>query len=373
MGDEMGHELRLRGVAHALRFRLGVLLANGLLLAALAGPAFSQDLPRIAIITTGGTIAQATDPATGQAVPTLGAEALLQSVPGLDRIARPEVTEIANIDSRDMSPDLWLKIAAAVAKSAADPGIAGIVVVHGTDTMEDTGYFLELTRDTEKPIVLTGSMRDASDPWPDGPLNLRNAARQAADPASTGRGVTLTLNGRIVAASAAKKRDAGNVDTFDGGVWGWLGTVEGDAVHWRGRPDRRLSFPLPAELPEVALVLDYPGSTGVAVDAAAADPAVAGLVVVGYGIGNVSHPTYEAIARARGKGLPVLVTSRVEHGRLQSAYGGEGGGASLLALGAILSPINDPWKARTALMLALADTGSRDPAVLAARLDADTP
>lgn len=361
----MKTRLRARCIIFGLGLALAVLLHPG------AGEA--GELPQVAVITTGGTIAQATDPATGQAVPTLGAEALLKSVPGLDAIARLAVTEIVNIDSRDMAPEIWLKVAGAVASAAADPDIAGIVVVHGTDTMEDTGYFLELTRDTEKPIVLTGSMRDASDPWPDGPLNLRNAVRQAADPSSAGRGVTLTLNGRIIAAAVAKKTDAGNVDTFGGGVWGWLGTVEGDQVHWFARPDRGQAFALPAALPSVPVVLDYPGSDGALVDAAASAAGTAGLVVVGYGIGNVSHPTYEAIARARAKGVPVLVTSRVAHGRLLTAYGGEGGGASLQKLGAVLSPIDDPWKARIALMLALANGEGDEPARLGAALGAVSP
>jgi L-asparaginase len=228
-----------------------------------------------------------------------------------------------------------------VANAVENPAIAGVVVVHGTDTMEDTGYFLELTPDTDKPIVLTGSMRDASSPWPDGPLNLLNAVRQAADPHSVGRGVTLTLNGRIIAATAARKIDAGNIDTFAGGAWGWLGTVEGDEVYWRARPDRTVSFDLPDALPAVPVVLDYPGNDGALLDAAVADQDTAGVVVVGYGIGNVSHPMYEAIARARAKGVPIVVTSRVEHGRLRPAYGGEGGVESLEKLGVILSPINE--------------------------------
>ncbi|MGE0236861.1 asparaginase [Methylocystis sp.] len=336
-------------------------------LSATSVPAVGQDKPRVAVITTGGTIAQKIDPKTGQAVPTLGADQLLESVPGLKGIADIVVTEVANIDSRDMQPSQWLAIARAVAKAAADPAIAGVVVVHGTDTMEDTGYFLELTRHTDKPIVLTGSMRDASSPWPDGPLNLLNAVRQAADPRSAGRGVTLTLNGRIIAANAARKVDAGNIDTFDGGAWGWLGTVEGNKVYWRARPDRGQSFDLPGALPSVPVVMDYPGSTGALLDAAVANKA-AGVVVVGYGIGNVSHPMYDAIARARAKGVPILVTSRVNRGQIRPAYGGEGGGASLQKLGAILSPINDPGKARIALMLALAEKAARDPAALTARL-----
>lgn len=360
------------GMMTAPSFRQGwaLVLGFGLALAWVfpAWAATAAGRPLVTVITTGGTIAQTVDPKTGLAVPSLGAEALLSAVPGLSDIAELKVVELMMIDSRDMQPAHWLQIAAAVRDAVADPATDGVVVVHGTDTMQDIGYFLQLTRSGQKPVVVTGSMRDASHPAPDGPRNLHDAVRQAADPDAAGRGVTLTLNGRIVTALRAGKHDAGNVDTFGDGVDSWIGTVEGNAVHWSARPDQRLVFPLPDALPQVPVVLDYPGSTGALLDAAAADPATRGIVVVGFGIGNVSHPMYEAIARARAKGLPVLVSSRVASGRLRPAYGGEGGGSSLQALGAILSPINDPWKARIALMLALAESPQAAPATLSARL-----
>ena len=137
-------------------------------------------LPRIAVLGTGGTIAQAPD-AGGAVLPSLDAQALLSSVPGLDRVARLKVRQIVNIDSRDMQPEIWLDLATAVTVEQDDPDVAGIVVLHGTDTMEETAWFLDRVAGDGKPVVLTGAMELASSPFADGPRNILNAVRQAAE------------------------------------------------------------------------------------------------------------------------------------------------------------------------------------------------
>lgn len=337
----------------ALARPMGLAAAVLVLAVALAArSATAQDLPLVVFVTTGGTIAQKADPASGGAVPAVSGDALVAAVPGLDAIARTRVVPVANIDSRDMTPALWLAVAKAVNEALDDDAVAGVVVVHGTDTMQETAYFLDRIVSGDKPVVLTGAMRDASDPYPDGPDNLRDAALQAAAPSSRGRGVTVTLNGRIVGAAGVAKVQTDNVAAFGGGERGLLGVVDGLGVHWYGRPEPGPRFALPETLPDVAMVVDYPGSDGRLLDAAVADGA-AGVVVVGYGIGNVSAGMFAGIERAATKGVPLLLTTRVPAGRIHPAYGGAGGGASLRDLGVVFGADVDPWKNRILMMLAL--------------------
>lgn len=307
-------------------------------------------LPRIAVLGTGGTIAQAPD-AGGAVLPSLDAQALLSSVPGLDRVARLKVRQIVNIDSRDMQPEIWLDLATAVTVEQDDPDVAGIVVLHGTDTMEETAWFLDRVAGDGKPVVLTGAMELASSPFADGPRNILNAVRQAADPQAKGHGATVNFAGRIYAADRVRKVETSGQAAFAGGR---LAVIDGLGIDWEGRRARAPSLGLPRDaLPRVDLVCDYPGADGALVDAAIAAGA-AGLVVEGYGIGNLSRPSFDAVLRAREAGLPVVLTTRVAAGRIYPVYGGPGGGEALVAAGVVLGAPLTAGKNRILLMLALA-------------------
>ncbi|HYD99129.1 MAG TPA: asparaginase [Alphaproteobacteria bacterium] len=309
--------------------------------------------PLIAVVTTGGTIAQTADPAGGGTVPTLDGAALLAAVPGLADVAALRVEALCNIDSKDMTPALWLALAARVEAALADPAVAGCIVTHGTDTMEETAFFLDLVVASDKPVVLTGAMRSAADPFPDGPRNLLDAAIQVASPGAGGRGVTVTLNGRIHPARSLRKTSTHNLDAFSSGARGLAGSIDGGAVTWYQAPDSRPRLPRPAALPPVAIAVAYPGAdAGQVTDALRR--AAAGLVVVGYGSGNVPAPMFEALAAARRAGLPVVVTTRVVEGRVAPVYGGPGGGVSLARIGALFAGDLAPGKARVLLMLGLA-------------------
>lgn len=358
------------------------LLVSGLLITACASPQPATSAPPqsappvskrqasaralVAIITTGGTIAMTPDAAAGGAVPTLSGEALVAAVPELRELAELRVIALVNIDSRDMTPELWLAQARLVNETLNDPGVTGIVITHGTDTMEESAYFLDLTLSGDKPVVLTGAQHDAAARDPDGPRNLLYAVRQVVDPQAAGRGVTVTLNGRILAARPVTKVHTSNVAAFDAGPYGQLGEIDAEGVRWFNRPPRRQRLPVPATLPRVDLVSCYPGADGRLIDAAVAAGA-RGIVVAGYGIGNVNRPVFDAIARARERGVHVVLTTRVPAGRVYPVYGGEGGGASLRELGVIFGSDLLPWKARVLLMLGL--TVTDDPAGLQAYFD----
>lgn len=324
-------------------------------------------LPMVAIIITGGTIAQKYDPQAGGSVPAVSGEALVDAVPELKDLARLRVIPLVNIDSRDMSPELWLRLARLVNEVLADPAVTGAVITHGTDTMEDSAYLLDLTVSSDKPVALTGAQRDASTPDADGPRNLLNAVRQVVHPDARGRGVTVTFDGKILFARPVTKCHTNHVDAFAAGYYGQAGEIDDRQVTWFNRPERKQpAFAIPDKLPKVDLIYVYPGADGRLIDSAITNGAK-GIVVCGYGVGNVNLPVFKTIERARRKGIAVVLTTRVPEGRVYPVYGGEGGGTSMQKLGVIFGGDLLPWKARILLMLAL--TVTDDPARIQACFD----
>lgn len=319
--------------------------------------------PLVAIVTTGGTIAMKQDAAAGGAVPALTGEMLVQAVPALRDLATLRVVPVCNIDSRRMAPKLWLAQLRAIRDQLADPTVAGVVVTHGTDTMEDSAYFIERLLPRTKPIAYTGAARSADVRDADGPRNLLNAVRQVLDPHAAEYGVTLTLGSQIHAAAHATKLHTNHPNAFASPRYGPVGEHDGRGVVWLAPPPRETPSPNPATinqlltrddpaLPRVDLVTCYPGADGSLLDAAVQSGA-AGVVVVGYGLGNVNDPMFAAIRRARDRDVAITLTSRVPHGRVYSEYGGAGGGASLRELGVQLDNTRPAHKLRIDLMLQL--------------------
>lgn len=312
-----------------------------------------DNLPKVVIVATGGTIASKVDPATGDVVPALSGDELLEAVPQLGDVARLESVEFSDIDSSKITPELWLGLAKTVQEQVARPDVQGVVVTHGTDTMAETAWFLDLTVDTDKPVVLVGAQHNASDPFPDGPENILHAVRQAAAPNTAGLGVTLTMNQYINAARNVRKTHTDNPMTFKSGEKGYLGYVYDNEVVVFRKPARRLHFPIPESLPRVVLFTMYAGAEGDMIRHAV-DNGAKGVVVAALGIGNVNGPVFEALKYAMEQGAAVVIGSRCENGRTYPVYGGPGGGRELQRLGAIFTNDLQPVKARILLMLALA-------------------
>lgn len=304
-------------------------------------------------IATGGTIAMKTDPLLDAPVPALNGEDLVQAVPALDQVDVLETGNFANIPSGHMTPDHWRELHKAVCAALAREDMAGVIIAHGTDTLEETAWFLDVTVDSEKPVVLVGAQHHASDPDFDGPRNLLHAARICATPEARGKGVLICLNGNINAARDVTKTHTSNVETFKSGDMGLLGFVDADRVVFCRQPLRRQHLPLrDAPLPRVDIVCAYAGADATALDAAR-EAGARGVVVAGLGMGNVPPGMVPGLRRCHAAGMAVVISTRVPNGRVLPWYGYEGGGKLLQQDGAIFADNLSPQKSRILLMLAL--------------------
>lgn len=314
-------------------------------------------LPNIVVVATGGTIAEKTDPKTGGAVPALTGKDLVDVVPQLKTLANVGVAEFSNIDSSQMAPADWARLSRAVDKILARDDIAGVVVTHGTDTMAEGAYFLELTLKSDKPVVFTGAMNDASSPSPDGPGNILNAAVQVLSDNSRGWGVTVTLNSFVNAAREVRKTDKTNPQTFMSGHKGYLGYIVAGKVVRINAPLYRQKLSLPEKLPKVVYLSTYSGDDGSLVRVAA-DSGAKGIVINGVGAGNVNAAVFDSIKYALAKKIAVVINSRVYHGSVAPLYGDQGGGKTLQDSGCILAGDLVGHKARLLLMLGLGNFGN---------------
>lgn len=314
-----------------------------------------NSLPTISLIGTGGTIAERIDPATGACVPALSVADLVAEVPELRALADIRVEQLMNIDSSQARPEDWLQLTRRIDEVLCDPAVAGVVVTHGTDTMEEGVYFVDRTLQHDKPVCFVGAQRSASDPRSDGPPNIRDAVTVTAHPAAGGLGAVVVMNSYIAQARGVRKTQTFNVQTFQPDEGGYVGYVAFGKVRIYHRPERPPAFPIPDRLPRVDLVAMYPGSDGRLLRYAI-ESGAEGIVVEGVGAGNVNEANYEAIREALRSGIPTVITSRVYYGRVFELYGGSGGGKTLAEEGCLLAGELTSPQARIQLMLAMTQT-----------------
>lgn len=311
------------------------------------------ELPVVTLIATGGTIAMKIDPVKLAPVPAITGDDLVSIVPEIAAVAKIEVLNISNIPSAYMDADRWIGLQKAVTQVLARPEVAGVIVSHGTDTLEETAYFLDLTVRSEKPVVLIGAQRNASERDFDGPRNLLNATRICVSPAAKGKGAMIALNNQINAAREATKTRTSDVETFQSGDIGFIGYADTDRVLFYRTPARRQYIELKQNtLPYVEIIATYGGVDGTLLRAAI-NAGAKGIVVQALGWGHVNVPIYDAIKEAISKDIPVVISTRVHNGRVASGYGFKGGGQTLRDAGAIFADNLPPQKARLVLMLAL--------------------
>ena len=305
----------------------------------------------VQVITTGGTIASRVDPATGAVVPAVRAEELLAQVPALSDVAEVRFEEFGLTSSWNVTPAQVAKWARRIREILASGAVAGVVVTHGTDTLEETAFALDLLWDGAAPIVLTGAMRNPSETGPDGPRNLYGAVRVAADPGARDLGVLAVLHDEVHAARAVTKSHTTALDAFSSPRLGPVASIEASSW-WRWRPERGPHLPQCEPEPAVYLVKMAAGMDPLPLRALV-DGGARGVVIEGSGAGNV-YGEWEAPLRALlERGVPVVLTSRTGAGRVLPAYGGAGGGRHLVELGVIPAGDLSGPKARIALMLAL--------------------
>ena len=313
---------------------------------------------KIVVLGTGGTIAGTSSVAganVGYTAAQLGVQQLLAAVPGLARAAGGELAaeQVAQVDSKDMGFEVWARLAARCAAHLADPGVAGIVVTHGTDTLEETAWLLHNLLAADKPVVLTCAMRPATALAPDGPQNLLDAVALAAD--ASARGVLVAAAGVVHGARDVSKVHPLRLDAFDSGDAGPLGWMEAGRVRWAHGRAPQADAPAHGALaraldatawPRVEIVMSHAGADGALVDWLVQGGA-RGIVVAATGNGTVHEALEAALSRAVAAGVQVRVASRCPQGRMLALDGApwrDAGGLS-------------PVKARVSLLLELLAAG----------------
>ena len=336
------------------RTRIAVVMAVVLASAQLASAA-GRNKANVVILATGGTIAGAA--ATGtQAGYTSGAvniDTMIAAVPGITDLANIKGEQISNVGSQDMTFDIMLKLAKRINELAKSPSVDGFVITHGTDTMEDTAFFLNLTVKTDKPVVMVGSMRPSTAVSADGPLNLYNAVGVAADPKAAGRGVLVVMNDWIQGAHSLTKTSTTAVQTFMSPLRGLVGTAnygKNDfftSPEWKHTTQSEFDITNVTTLPRVDIIYASADMSPDLIECAATNGAK-GIVIAGVGNGNMNKVSVTAAANAVKKGVVVVRASRV-------ATGSVGRNVELNddELGFIASDELNPQKARILLTLAL--------------------
>ncbi|MEK6593606.1 MAG: asparaginase [Pseudomonadota bacterium] len=316
-------------------------------------------LPRVKVVSTGGTICMKLDPNTGGAVPALSGADLVATVPGLGDAAHVEVEEFSCVPGVDMGPSTWAPLVRRLrAIFDSDPDLAGIVVTHGTGLADEAAYFADLGLAEARPVVFTGAVRNASIWDTDGPRNILGATRVAAAHVARDMGVLVCLNDQIHAARDVVKRHANSVEAYMSGDHGLLGNVYYDTVRFYRKPVRRPHFSIEKLDSRVEIVMMYSESDGRFVKTCI-DTGASGIVIQGVNTGNVSTALHTAILKALRAGIVVVLTTNLPNGQVYPIYGFPGGGKALMDAGAIMAEDLKPRKARLLLMFALGET--RDP------------
>jgi L-asparaginase len=309
----------------------------------------------IHVVATGGTIASLADPETGAVRPAVSAEDLVAGVEGLDAFS-PRVEEIDHVNGWNVRPDVMLQAAARAQAALDDDTVDGVVVTHGTDTVEETAFLCDLLVRSDKPIVFAAAMRSGGEIAADGPRNLLNAAYVASSPDARGIGTVLCLNDEFHAARWARKQDSFHVSAFMSPGHGPVGFVTPGSVRVLRRPGALPDVAVPASLDRaVPIVQTYTGIEERLIEAVLDATGAAGLVVEGTGLGNVPGTAVPGIETAMARGLPVVIATRVPTGGTGAVYGGPGGGVTLRDLGVIPAGGLSTAKARLLLMTLLAN------------------
>lgn len=312
-------------------------------------------MKNILIFFTGGTFSMKIDKATGGAVPHFHGNQLLEMIPEVSEYANISMYEFGMYPGPHMTPELMLELSKKVNECIQSDKIDGIIVTHGTDTLEETAYLLDLTIKTSKPIVVIGAMRTSSEPDWDGPKNLLDAIHIINNSNSSNMGVLVCLNGEINAASEVTKTHTEDIETFHSLDFGALGFVDRGEVIFNRMPKKLETIESESIEPNVDIIKIYTGITDKFFKFSV-DSGSAGIVVEALGVGNVPPKAFDGIKYAVQHSVPVVLVSRCPAGETLDIYSYPGAGKWIKELGVIFTDYLNGQKARIKLMLALTKT-----------------
>ncbi|QUH29595.1 asparaginase [Vallitalea guaymasensis] len=312
-------------------------------------------MKKVALIFTGGTISMMVDERLKAAIPALSDKDIISKVSGIEKMAQIEVIHYGAYPGPHIVPNMMLDIARVTNELLSREDIAGVVITHGTDTLEETAYFLDLVINSEKPVVVTGSMRNGSELGYDGPANLAASICTVCSEESKNKGVLVVMNNQVNAADEVTKTHTLSLDTFQSMDFGPLGIVDSDQViYYRNR--KKASKIVTENIENrVALIKAVAGLGSEFIDYLV-DNDYRGIVIEALGRGNLPPTMLEGIRRAIDLNIPVVIVSRCSKGRVLDSYGYQGGGRQLRDMGVILGDNLSGQKARIKLMIVLGVT-----------------
>lgn len=310
---------------------------------------------KVAIVFTGGTISMTVDDTVGAAIPTLSGEQILSMVTNIDKVADIEVLNFAEIPGPHITPEIMMELRDYINELLAREDITGVVVTHGTDSLEETAYFLDLTIDSIKPVIVTGAMRSSSELGYDGSSNLSASVCTAISKDALGKGVLVVLNNEVLLASEATKTNTLSLNTFQSLTSGPLGVIDCNELVLNRDIVNKSIIKTDKIEPKVAIFKACTGEDDLFIRYAV-DQGYKGIIVECMGRGNIPPSMFSGIKYAREKDIAVVVVSRCHSGRVLDSYGYYGSGRDLRNLGCIFGGDLPGQKARIKLILALGKT-----------------
>lgn len=312
-------------------------------------------MSKVVVIFNGGTISMKVDDKIKAAVPNLTGEQIMSMVTGIEDFAEVESHTFSSLPSPHVTPDIMLELSNYVKSFLVRDDVDGVVVTHGTDSLEETAYFLQLTINSEKPVVVTGSMRNSSELGYDGPANLAASICTATSKSARGRGVIVCLNNELNCASEVTKSHSMHLNTFKSPEFGPIGLVDSNEVRFYRKSLAREYIETDKIENNVQLIKACAGMDGSIIDFCV-EKGAKGLVIEAMGRGNLPPLMAASVESAINKGVAVVIVSRCYKGRVLDSYGYEGGGKQLRNMGVIFGDSMPGQKARIKLILALGKT-----------------
>ncbi len=317
-------------------------------------------MKKVAVIFTGGTISMKVDKRLAAAIPAMSSQEIMSMVTNIDKIADIEIVTFGAYPGPQMTPDLIMKLSSDVKTLLSRSDIDGVVITHGTDSLEETAYYLDLNINSNKPIVMVAAMRNGSELGYDGPSNLSAAICTAVSDQSIGKGVLIVLNNEVNSAQEVTKTHTLSLDTFKSLEFGPLGVVDNDEVIFYRDILRHPHILTDTCEKNVHLLKAVVGMDSTLIDYLIDVKKAKGIVIEAMGRGNLPPDTVPGIQRALDSGAEIVIVSRCPKGRVLDSYGYDGGGKMLRDMGCIFGGNLNGQKARIKLMLALASTSDHN-------------